>query len=75
MATEPSSPEAKAVELMSVGRLAEALPFAEKAVVGKTVCSPSHGLLATILARMGRRSDAEAVIAHAMQCTSGVPDA
>jgi tetratricopeptide (TPR) repeat protein len=75
MTTGPASPEAQAVELMGVGRLAEALVFAERAVAGKTVCSPSHGLLATILLRLGRRPDAEAVVEHAVQYAPGVADA
>ena len=49
--------------------------LAEQAVAGKTVCSPSHGLLATILARLGRRSDADAVVENAMRCAPGVADA
>lgn len=75
MTTQTAAPEAEAYRLMRAGRPAEALMFAERAVAGKTVCSPSHGLLATILVSLGRRSDAEAVIANAMQCAPGVPDA
>ena len=49
--------------------------FAEQAVAGKTVCLPSHGLLATILTRLGRRSDADAVVESAMRRAPGVADA
>ncbi|HEX3843126.1 MAG TPA: sulfotransferase [Steroidobacteraceae bacterium] len=75
MTAQPALPEAEAFRLMRAGRLADALMFAERAVAGKTVCSPSHGLLATILLSLGRRSDAEAVVETAMQCAPGVADA
>jgi tetratricopeptide (TPR) repeat protein len=60
---------------MRAGRAAEALVFAQRAVAGKTVCSPSHGLLATILLRLGRSADANAVVESALKCAPGVPDA
>lgn len=51
MTAQVAAPDAEAVRLMRAGRLADALMFAERAVAGKTVCSPSHALLATILLR------------------------
>src|SRR5581483_10854853 len=75
MTAQSAAPEAEAFRLMRAGRLNDALMFAERAVAGKTVCTPSHGLLATILLSLGRRSDAEAVVEHAMQCAPGVADA
>ncbi len=60
---------------MRAGRLPEALVFAERAIAGQKACSPSHGLLATILVGLGRRSDAEAVIESALRFAPGTPDA
>jgi tetratricopeptide (TPR) repeat protein len=60
---------------MRAGRLAEALVFAEHAVAAQTACSPAHGLLATILVGLGRRTDAEAVVERAMHCAPGTADA
>ena len=56
---------------MKAGRLLEALPFAERAIAGQRACVPSHGLLATILLRLGRASDADAVVARAAELPSG----
>jgi Flp pilus assembly protein TadD len=64
-------PEIEAFNLMAAGRFAEALPLAEKAVAGQTVCLPTHGMLATILAHLGRRADAERAIEHALGCQEG----
>lgn len=75
MTAKPTTPDVEAFRLMRAGRLAEALVFAQRAVAGQTVCSPSHGLLATILAGLGRRSDAEAVIESAMKSAPGTADA
>lgn len=36
---------------------------------------PTHGMLATILLRLGRRQDADAVIAQALECREGPADA
>lgn len=74
--TNPSSPaDADAFRLMKAGRLPEALVCAQRAVAGKTHCSPSHGLLATILLRLGRPADANRVIESAMRCAPGIADA
>jgi hypothetical protein len=40
-------PSLAALRLMQVGRLHQALTFAELAVVGKSVCSEAHALLET----------------------------
>lgn len=68
-------PEVEAFNLMAASRFAEALPLAERAVAGQTVCQPTHGMLATILVHLGRRQDAERVIEHALQLQEGVADA
>jgi len=60
---------------MCAGRYSDALPFAEQAVMGRRVCVPAHGMLATILVRLGRTADAEAVISQALQCKEGTADA
>jgi tetratricopeptide (TPR) repeat protein len=60
---------------MRAGQLAQALAFAGRAVAGRTVCSPSHGLLATILLRLGRSADADAVVEDAIKLACGVADA
>ncbi|HEX8756243.1 MAG TPA: sulfotransferase, partial [Steroidobacteraceae bacterium] len=75
MTAQPAPPEAEAFRLMRAGKLAEALLLAQQAVIGRTVCSPSHGLLATILLRLGRRADAEAVVESAINCSPGIADA
>jgi tetratricopeptide (TPR) repeat protein len=68
-------PEIEAYELLAAGRFAEALPLAEKAVAGQTVCLPTHGMLATILVHLGRREDAERVIEQALKLQEGPADA
>ena len=60
---------------MRAGRFADALVLAERAVVGKHVCVPAHGMLATILLQLGRADDAEMVISRALECQKGGADA
>jgi tetratricopeptide (TPR) repeat protein len=60
---------------MSSGKVAEALPFAERAVAGQRVCPAAHGMLATILLQLGRPADAEAVVGQALECWQGSADA
>lgn len=75
MTDPPAPPEAEAFRLLRAGQPAEALAFAQRAVAGKTVCSPSHGLLATILLQLGRQADADAVVEGALKCAPGIADA
>src|ERR1700743_181982 len=76
MAEQKSSdPGAQAFQLMSAGKLLEALPFAELAVAGQQACLPVHGMLATLLLQLGRATDAETVIAQALRCRQGSADA
>src|SRR5690349_17462227 len=75
MSRPPAPPEVEALNLLAASRFVEALPLAEQAVAGQTVCQPTHGMLATILVHLGRRQDAERVIAHALQLQEGVADA
>lgn len=60
---------------MRAGRFGEALTFAEQAVAASRVCLPAHGMLATILLQLGRRSDAEAVLSGAVALDTGIADA
>src|SRR5690348_10306956 len=64
-------PDVEAYNLMAAGRFAEALPLAERAVAGQSVCLPTHGMLATILAHLERREDAERTIEQALQLQEG----
>lgn len=76
MTADPSSsPNIEAYRLMRAGRFEDALVFAERAVAGKRVCVPAHGMLATILLQLGRAADAEIVVSRALQCQQGVADA
>jgi tetratricopeptide (TPR) repeat protein len=74
MTAQSLTPDAQAFRLMRAGRLAEALPLAERAVAGRSACSPAHGLLATILLRLGRAEDADAVVESAMKSAPGIAE-
>jgi tetratricopeptide (TPR) repeat protein len=69
------APDVEAYRLMRSGRYVEALPLAQRAVAGQHMCLPSHGLLATLLLHLGRTSDAENVVAQALQYEQGSADA
>jgi tetratricopeptide (TPR) repeat protein len=75
MAATSSFPDVEAYRLMRAGQFLDALPFAERAVAGKRVCVPAHGMLASILLRLGRTLDAAAVISRAAELETGVADA
>jgi tetratricopeptide (TPR) repeat protein len=76
MAEQTSSdPGVRAYQLMCSGKLLEALPLAEQAVAGQQICLPVHGMLATLLLQLGRSTDAEAVVAQALECRPGSADA
>lgn len=75
MSTAPATAETQAYRLMRAGRLPEALAFAQRAVAGKTACSPTHGVLAMILLRLGRAAEADAVIETAARYGGGTGDA
>jgi tetratricopeptide (TPR) repeat protein len=68
-------PDLEAIRLLQAGRVAEALPLARSAVEASKVCSPAHGLLATVLLRLGERDEAQAVIARAIDSPPGSGDA
>lgn len=75
---KPHSSDSSAVtayKLMCEGHLERALPFAEAAVAGAVVCTPIHGMLATILHGLGRREEAERVMLTALQLDEGSADA
>lgn len=65
----------QAYKLMVAGRFAEALPLAQRAVAAQSACTPMHGMLATILLRLGRRQDAESTIQRALESPQGPADA
>jgi tetratricopeptide (TPR) repeat protein len=67
--------ELAAYRLMSVGRYADALPFARQAVANQSTCLPAHGMLATTLLRLGRRHEAEIVVLQALEYGGGSADA
>jgi tetratricopeptide (TPR) repeat protein len=75
MSQSHSSPDVRAYDLMRANRHSDALPYAEEAVANKRVCVPAHGMLATILLRLGRAMDAEMVVVRALQLGQGIPDA
>lgn len=60
---------------MRAGLFQAALPLAERAVAGRTECTPAHGLLATILLQLGRQADADAVVEDALGLRAGNADA
>jgi tetratricopeptide (TPR) repeat protein len=68
-------PGLQAYQLMCSGKLLAALPLAEQAVAGQHTCLPVHGMLATILLQLGRATDAEAVVAQALEYGQGSADA
>jgi hypothetical protein len=57
------------------GQLAQALAYAQGAVGGASVCRPEHGMLASVLLRLGRAEDAEQVITQALALATGPADA
>ena len=70
-----SGPAAVHPERSTLTRLRQALGGAERAVAGAKVCLPEHGLLASVLVKLGRVQDAEDVIRHAEELPTGVADA
>lgn len=75
MRSDSVADDHKALQLMRLGRLPEALAFAQRAVAGRRECVPAHGLLGLILLNLGRRSEAEEAVINALQCETGSPDA
>ena len=71
----PTSPDVEAFRLMRTGDFRAALPFAERAVEGKRVCLPAHGMLASILLHLGRAADAQSLVSRAAELETGVADA
>jgi tetratricopeptide (TPR) repeat protein len=65
----------EAYRLAQAGCLDEALVFAERAVAGAQTCLPGHGFLASLLLRLGRKGDAERVVASAETLAPGIADA
>jgi tetratricopeptide (TPR) repeat protein len=67
--------DVEAYRHLQSGRLAEALTFAQRSVAGQRTCVPAHGMLATILLRLGRAADAENVVRCALELRPGSADA
>lgn len=75
MPTSPDTPDVAAYRLMRAGDFHAALPFAERAVEGKRVCLPAHGMLASILLHLGRAAEAESLVCRAVELETGLADA
>jgi tetratricopeptide (TPR) repeat protein len=75
MPSSSDTPDVEAYRLMRVGDIRAALPFAERAVEGKRMCLPAHGMLASILLHLGRAADAESLVCRAVELETGVADA
>jgi tetratricopeptide (TPR) repeat protein len=68
----PPSPDTRP---MNVRQLGEALRYVERIVDGARVCRPEHGMLATVLLKLGRPADAEQVVTSALALEAGSADA
>lgn len=71
----PPSIDPEAQRLLRAGRVSDALPLAERAVAGASVCLPGHSFLASLLLKLGRADDAEQVVAQASALPSGTAEA
>jgi tetratricopeptide (TPR) repeat protein len=60
---------------MDPRQLEEALRRAQSLVRGVRVCRPEHGLLASVLLKLGRAADAEQVVSSALALETGPADA
>ena len=60
---------------LSNRQLGEALRYAERVVRGARVCRPEHGLLASVLLKLGRAADAEQIVTRALALETGSADA
>jgi tetratricopeptide (TPR) repeat protein len=70
-----STPDLAAYRLMRAGNFRAALPFAERAIAGKSTCLPAHAMLASILLQLGQAAEAESVVRRAEELETGVADA
>jgi tetratricopeptide (TPR) repeat protein len=59
---------------MRSGRIEQVMDFARRATRGSRICRPEHGLLASILLRLGRIEESAALIAHAESLATGSGD-
>lgn len=75
MSTRAPAAAIKAFELMRAGRHGEALPFARQAVAEEALCTPAHGMLATLLLNLGEVEEAAAVVDAAQALDTASPDA
>jgi tetratricopeptide (TPR) repeat protein len=60
---------------MDAKQLGEALAHAERMVKGARVCRSEHGLLASVLLKLGRAADAEQIVTSALTLQTGSADA
>jgi tetratricopeptide (TPR) repeat protein len=71
----PAHTPTSATQPMDTQQLGEALAHVDRKVKGARVCRPEHGLLASILLKLGRATDAEQVVSHALTLQTGTADA
>src|SRR5580698_853006 len=71
MAAGSTAPDFEALQLLRAGKLEDARALAAQAVANATRCMPAHGLLATILLRLGRADEAEAACDRAIALDAG----
>jgi Sulfotransferase family/Tetratricopeptide repeat len=75
MSRNPPHTPTSATRPMDAQQLGEALAHAERRVKGARICRPEHGLLASILLKLGRAADAEEVVTGALTLQTGSADA
>ena len=75
MASRPPSNPSRSKQPLDTRQLNEALRQVQHRVQGAAVCQAEHGLLAQLLLRLGRASEAEAVVSDALTLGTGSADA
>jgi len=75
MSYTPAHTPTRATPPMDARRLGEVLAHAERRVRGARVCRSEHGLLASVLLKLGRAAEAEQVVARALTLETGSADA
>jgi tetratricopeptide (TPR) repeat protein len=73
--TDSPSIDPEALRLLRAGRLADALPLAERAVAQASTCVPGHIFLVSLLFKLGRAREAGEVIDRAAQLGTGGAEA
>jgi len=75
MSHTPAQSPTGAPQPLNAKQLGEALTYAERVVKGARVCRPEHGMLASVLLKLGRAADAEEVVTSALNLEIGSADA